>query len=126
MLFWLLAGLVVYLANIFLPMFLFLPAEGFFAHFGSRDKLPEPNVAVGRARRALVNFQENLPIFLGLGILALVVSGANMEQAILGAQLFVLSRIAFIAFYMIAIPITRTVAYVVGLIGLILMAFALI
>lgn len=126
MLIWLLAGLAVYLANVFLPTILFLPAEGLMVHIGSRDKLPDPNVAVGRARRSLANFQENLPIFLTLGILALVVNGVNMEQAVLGAQLFVLSRIVFIVLYMISIPMTRTMAYGVGFVGLILMALALV
>lgn len=126
MLFWILAGLVVYLANIYLPAILYVPTEGIMTHAGSRDVLPDAGVGTQRARRVLVNMQENMPIFLTLGVLALIVEGADMGQAVLGAQLFVLGRIAYTVMYMISIPFTRTAAYMVGLIGCGLMALALI
>lgn len=126
MLFWMLAGLAVYLVNVFLPAALYLPKEGLMNHLGSRDNMPEADAMVGRARRALANMQENLPIFITLGLLAFVVEGADMAQAILGAQVFVIARIAYIAMYMISIVGLRSAAWTVGLIGNIIMAMALI
>lgn len=125
MLIWILLGIVVYLANVFLPTILFLPAEGLIKHIGSRDNMPEPSVLVSRARRALANFQENLPIFLALGLMVLIVNPENMAQAILGAQIFVVSRIAYIILYMISIPMTRTMAYGAGFVGMVLMALSM-
>ena len=126
MVFWLLAGLGVYLLNIFLPAILYLPAEGLVTHAGSRDQQPPVGPFVGRARRSLANLQENLPIFLGLGILALVVPGADIEQAILGAQIFVFARIAYIPLYLASIPYTRSMSYLAGLYGTLLMLLALV
>lgn len=126
MLFWILAGLVVFLANIYLPATLYLPTEGLMTHSGSRDVQPEPSVSTLRARRILANMQENMPIFLTLGVLALIVENVNMGQAVLGAQLFVFGRIAYTVMYMISIPFTRTAAYLFGLVGCLLMALALV
>lgn len=126
MLFWMLAGLIVYLVNVYLPAVLFLPAEGLGRHLGSRDNLPEPNVLVGRARRALSNMQENFPIFVALGLLAFVVEGTDMAQAILGAQIFVIGRAAYIAMYLISVPGLRSAAFTIGLIGNIIQVMALV
>lgn len=126
MLFWLIAGLAVFLVNILLPAALYLPSEGLFAHMGSRDVLPTPGKYVERARRALANLQENLPFFLTFGVLALIVEAANIDQAILGAQIFVFARICYLAFYLISIPFTRSLAYVAGFIGTIMMLLALL
>lgn len=126
MLTWLFAGMLVFLFNVYLPAALYFPAVGFKKHMRSRDDLPEPNKMVQRARRSLANFQENFTIFLALGILALVIEGANMEMTILGAQVFVFSRLAYIIFYMISIPFTRSLAYGVGFVGMFMMAFALV
>lgn len=126
MLFWILAGLGVFLANIYLPAALFFPSVGMTRHVASRDDLPQPGRYVGRARRSLANYQENLPIFLTLGLLAMIVESADMEQAVLGAEIFVLARIAYIACYMAAIPWTRSTAFLVGLGGQVMMLLAII
>ncbi len=126
MLFWMLAGLAVYLVNVFLPAAMFLPKEGFATHMGSRDTLPEPDALVGRARRSLLNMQENMPFFIALGLLAFVVEGVDMAQAILGAQMFVIGRAAYMVMYLVSIPGLRSAAYGVGLVGNIIMALALI
>ncbi len=126
MLIWLLAGMAVFIVNVYLPAILFLPAEGMIKHLGSRDNTPPESKMVGRARRSVANFQENLTIFLALGILALVVENTDMALAVLGAQIFVISRIAYIICYMISIPFTRSIAYTAGFIGMAMMAYALI
>lgn len=126
MLFWILAGLAVYLATIYLPAALYLPTEGFGTHLGGRDDQPPPSRLAARARKALANTQENMPIFLTLAILALVVEGADAARAETGAMLFVLARIAYPPLYLAAIPGLRSIAYGVGLFGCLLMALSLV
>lgn len=123
---WILLGLAVFLLNVFLPAMLFLPQIGVGTHVGPRDQLPEPNALVGRARRSLKNHQENIIVFLALALLALVVEDTNMAQAILGAQLFVVARLAYMPLYLIGVPWIRSIAYGVGLLGCALIALAVI
>ncbi|WP_130402663.1 MAPEG family protein [Thalassococcus sp. S3] len=123
---WLLAGLAIYYFTLFLPGLFLLPQMGFAAYTGSRDAEPEPSVHRARALRIQRNSLENIAPFLALGILALVVPEADMDQALLGAQVYVLARVAFLALYIFAVPFVRSLAWIVGFIGLIAMAFALI
>ena len=126
MLFWILAGLAVYLVNIYLPTVLFLPKEGMETHAAGRDNMPEPDVRTARARRALANMQENLPIFLTLAILALVLEGVNPGLAVTGAAIWVLARLVYIPAYLVSIPYTRSLVYVVALVGNVLQVIALL
>lgn len=126
MLFWILAGLAVLLVSIYVPAMLFLPTEGLMRHLGARDSLPDAGALTIRARRAHANLLENMPFFLTLGVLALVVEDVAMGQAILGAKLFVLGRIAYLVAYLSGIPMVRSVMYTIGLIGCVMMALALI
>ncbi len=126
MIFWILAGLGVYLLSVYLPAILYLPREGLVNHAGPRDELPEAGAYTNRARRALGNLQENLPIFLTLAILALVAPSADMAQAILGAQVFVIARLVYIPVYLISVPWTRSLAYLAGLVGNVIQLLALI
>lgn len=126
MVFWVLAGLVLYLVQIYLSAAIYLPVEGLARHAGGRDTLPERGVYAGRAERALVNLKENMPFFLTLALLALIIEGADMGQAVLGAQIFVLSRAAYVVLYLISIPWTRSAAYTVSIVGLLMMAAAVV
>lgn len=126
MLIWILSALALHLVHVYLPAILFLPSEGVMTHVGSRDRLPEPSFLVSRARRALANYQENLPVFLALALLTYVQPGVDMASAVLGAQIFVVARAAYLVLYLISVPFTRSIAFLVGFGGLILMLFALL
>ncbi|WP_153769829.1 MAPEG family protein [Labrenzia sp. CE80] len=115
MLFWIAAVLALYLAQIYLSATLFLPAEGLVAHAGPRDSLPDRGKYAGRAERVLVNFKENLPFFLVPAVLALALPGTDLSAATLAAQIFLVARIFFAAFYMFGVPWARSLAYGVGL-----------
>ncbi len=123
---WIIAALGVFLVNIYLPAAMFLPQEGLLNHAGPRDNLPEPAPMAARARRALANMQENLPIFLALALLAMILPETDMGRAILGAQLFVYGRIAYIPLYLFGIPWLRSAAYGVALFGCILILLAIL
>lgn len=123
---WLLAGLGLYLVSIYLDAAILLPSEDMMDRLKGRDKPVEPSVLAKRARRATENLKENLPIFITLGLLALIVPAADMDQAILGAQIFVLARAAYVVAYLIAVPFLRSAVYMVSLAGLAVMVLGLL
>jgi len=125
MVFWLLAGMGLYLVNVHLAGLLLMVQVGPMTHAGSRDDLPSPGRYRARAMRAADNFAENLPVFLGLGLLVLMVEGSNMAQAVLGAQIFVLSRVLYIPIYVAGVPMVRSLLFMVGFIGLVMIALSL-
>jgi uncharacterized MAPEG superfamily protein len=126
MLTWILLGLGVHYAGVFLPSTILLPRIGVTAYAGSRDDDPEPLVTQARAQRAVRNMQESLPAFLALSLLALNLTDTNMDQAILGAQLFVVARAVYLPLYVFAVPFLRSMVWTVGFIGLVLMMLALL
>lgn len=84
---------------------------------GPRDDLPEPTVELARARRALANLQETLPIFLTLGVLVIVydVEGWLVH---LGGTLYLTGRIAHLVSYMKALTPWRSIAFGVAMAGI--------
>lgn len=119
--FWLLAGLGVYLIQIYGAAAIYLPAEGLMTHMGGRDNLPEKGVLAGRADRALVNMKENLPLFIALSLLALIGDGADIALATQGAMIWVWARLAYFGLYLAAVPFLRSAAWGVSMAGLVMM-----
>ena len=124
--FWILIALAVYMINVFLPSLMYLPQIGIGGQVGARDNLPDHAPLAARARRSQANHIENLPIFLALAFLVMLRDDPNMGQAILGAQLYVAGRIAYMPFYIAGIPWLRSLAYLTSFAGYILMAWALV
>lgn len=86
--------------------------------FSNRDEMPPMSPAAGRARRAAANMVENMAIFLGaLAALAAAQPAVVPEAAILGANLFFWSRLAYWPSYWIGIAVLRTVLWGVGIAG---------
>ena len=95
------------------------------AQMGPRDDLPEPTRELARSRRALANLQETLPIFLTLAVLC-IVYGEQGWLATLGAAVYFLARVAHYNLYMRGISPWRSIAFLVSLIGMVLMAIPLV
>ncbi|MGR3364244.1 MAG: MAPEG family protein [Maritimibacter harenae] len=121
MLSWILAAIVLHAIYVFTPTLLYFPTEGVSRHMGGRDDLPPAPPLVGRARRALANWQESLPIFILLALLAVV---RDVDVAT-GAAVFVIARLAYLPLYLTGIPGLRTLAWVVAVVGLVMMALGL-
>ena len=86
--------------------------------FSSRDTPKDAKgVAVGRATRALHNYIENYVPFVAMD-LALI---ATAHPSSNGAILWVLARIAYLPVYLLGIVYVRTLAWVLGVIGLLMM-----
>lgn len=92
---------------------------------GPRDALPEPTIELGRARRALANLQETLPIFLTIGLL-LIVYGIDWWLVHLGGALYVAGRVAHLVCYMKGLTPWRSIAFGVAMAGMFCLAGALI
>ena len=118
MTFWILAALVLYFVQTLLPVT--FRYKGSPEAMKSRDVMPEATVMYGRADRALTNVTEAMILFLPLALLTIDASGA-----VLGAAIFVCARIIYVPLYLAGVPFLRTVAWVAGLGGLLVMAMAL-
>jgi len=87
--------------------------------FGNRDGLPALTGWAGRAQRAHRNMLENLVLFAAL-VLITTVAGKTNSTTLLGAQLFFWARAAYAVIYLAGIPYLRTAAWLVSVIGLVL------
>ena len=86
---------------------------------GNRDGLAPLTGFAGRAQRAHLNMLENLPLFIALVLIAQIAGKAN-GSTLIGCELFFWGRVAHWVIYLIGIPWLRTIAWVVSVIGLIL------
>lgn len=125
MLFWIFAGIIAYIATVWLPSLFLVSQIGVMGYAKGRDEEPTSSPLHGRAQRAARNVRENFPVFLTLAVLSLVIDTADLAQAIWGAQIFVVSRVFFPAAYMSGIPFLRSTVYTIGFIGCLVMALAL-
>lgn len=126
MLTWLLIAIGLYYVQVFLPASFKLLNIGVGQYLGARDEVPPLTGVPARLERATMNMRENFPVFAALAVAALAIGAGDNGQAILGAQLFVVSRAIYIPLYALAVPVVRSLAAVGGWAGLIMMALALI
>lgn len=92
---------------------------------GNREKMPEMSSWAGRAARAHSNMLESLILF---AILVFAARVANISNAmtLLGTQLFFWGRLAHAIIYIIGIPWLRTAAWLVSVIGLLVIFWQLV
>jgi uncharacterized MAPEG superfamily protein len=86
---------------------------------GNRDDMPAMTGFSGRAQRAYFNMLETLPIFVALVLVAQLASKAN-ATTLLGCQLYFWGRLAHWLIYLAGIPWLRTLAWVVSVVGLVM------
>ena len=86
---------------------------------GNRDGLAPLTGFAGRAQRAHWNMLESLPLFIVLVLVAHIAGKAN-GTTLTGCELFFWGRLAHWLIYLLGVPWLRTVAWVVSVIGLIL------
>ena len=92
---------------------------------GNREGLPEIVGWPGRARRAHLNMIENLVLFAALVLIAAAAGKANATTA-MGAMIFFWARLAYALIYLIGIPWLRTLAWLIGVIGMAMIAWVLL
>jgi uncharacterized MAPEG superfamily protein len=77
----------------------------------------------GRLDRAWKNYLETFPIFVA-AVLAENAAGHGSGLAPLGAQLYFWGRVAFLPIYAAGIPVLRTLAWTVAVVGIVLVLAA--
>lgn len=92
---------------------------------GNRDNLPEPTPLAARADRAAKNTMENFILFAVLALAAAIAAPDN-ERVLLGAQIFFWARVVYLPIYYAGIPGVRTGVWAIGVVGLGLIASALL
>jgi uncharacterized MAPEG superfamily protein len=117
--------LVLLLVQVQLPGAYLTKQVGAKAQTGPRDNLPEPTVELARSRRALHNLQETLPVFLTLAILSIVL-GEQGWLSIVGGTLYLVGRVVHLPCYMLGLSPWRSVAFLVSVIGNLMLAIPLV
>lgn len=93
---------------------------------GARDVRPDlKGIFAGRAQRASDNFRETYPAFVGL-VIALAIVGDASGWGLTGGWIWTVARVVYIPLYLAGVPYMRSIAWVVSLVGLVLMLVALI
>lgn len=92
---------------------------------GNREHMPEITGWAGRAERAHRNMLESLVLFAVLVLAARALNVSN-SLTVLGAQLFFWGRVAHAALYIAGVAWVRTAAWVVSVLGLLLIFLQLI
>ncbi len=95
--------------------------RGLKYNVGPRDGTPPPfGLIAGRAERALRNYNETLPAFIGLA-LALVLADRHGGLSELGAFIWLTARLVYLPFYLLGVPWVRSLAWGISMLGLLLM-----
>lgn len=92
---------------------------------GNRDAPPDETLIAGRLDRAKNNMLESLPVFLALALLAMI-KGRETGVITQAALVFLVARAAYVPAYVSGIPGLRSAIWLVGVAGLVVMAFSLI
>lgn len=95
------------------------------AQAGSRDNLPEPSVFNKRTTRLKNNMIENMVLFAPVVLLASA-TGVSTGDTVLGAQIFFFARVVHAVIYLAGLPLIRPLAWMVSLVGIIMIALALL
>ncbi len=91
----------------------------------ARDNTIDKGVFLQRAKRANANMMESLIIFAPLILVAAFTARFNAMTA-LGAALFFWGRLAYAPLYWFGVPWLRSVAWFVGIVGIVLVFLQII
>jgi uncharacterized MAPEG superfamily protein len=100
-------------------------ATGLSWNMGPRDDPPTPSVRAARLGRAQANLYETLPLFAAAVIIAKI-AGREGWMTVYGTALYFWGRVAYVPLYAFGVPVVRSVAWGVSLLGLFLVIAALL
>lgn len=117
----LVAGCVLALIHIFAAGHVRTRQYGTAWNVGARDEaLPPPEPIVGRLTRAQANYFETFPI-VAAAILIDAAAGLFAQGTAIGALLWLGARIVYLPLYAAGVPVVRTLAFGVSLVGLVML-----
>lgn len=92
---------------------------------GARDgENPPPGKLAGRLMRAQANLFETLPIFIGAVVIASI-EGKFGALTFWGTHLYFCARLIYVPLYAFGVPYIRSLVWLVGLAGLLMIIAAL-
>ena len=111
-------GAILLLVHVFAAVHLKTKQYGRQWNVGARDDaLPPLNPVAARLARAQANFQETFPIAI-VALLGVVIAQRTSSSTALGGWIWLGARIIYLPLYAMGVPIVRTVAFVISLVGL--------
>lgn len=122
---WLLWAVALTFAQMLVAVLGATAQVGLPALAGNREGLAPCTGWAGRAARAHHNMLENLVLFAALVLIAVVTNKTN-PATLLGAQLFFWGRLAHALVYIAGIPWLRTLAWLVSVVGMVLIFLQLL
>ena len=90
---------------------------------GPRDDPRPVTGQAARLSRAYANFLETFPLF-AVAMLAVIVTGKTGSQTQFGAWLYVIGRVAYTPLYAMGLPVVRTIAWTLSMVGIVLVIVA--
>lgn len=81
---------------------------------------PPVGKVTARLQRAQANLFETLPLFAAAVLIAHV-AGRHSDQTVLGCQLFLAARVAYLPLYAAGVPVVRTLVWAVSIAGLVML-----
>jgi len=122
---WLLWAVALTFAQMLVAVLGATAQVGLPALAGNREGLAPCTGWAGRAARAHHNMLENMVLCAALVLIAVVTNKTN-PATLLGAQLFFWGRLAHALIYVAGIPWLRTLAWLVSVVGLVLIFLQLL
>ena len=98
--------------------------QGMAYGLSPRDERKSLTGVPGRVERAYGNFMQTFPLFAAV-VLAAQVLDRHGWMTVWGAGLYFWARVAFVPLYAVGIPGPRTLAYVVSIVGIVLLLVGL-
>ncbi len=84
-----------------------------------------PLTGVGaRVQRAFANYMQTFPFFAAAVLLAYA-TGRHSWLTVTGAQAYFWARVIYVPLYATGVPVARTVAFVISLVGIVMILVAL-
>ncbi|HYW17289.1 MAG TPA: MAPEG family protein [Allosphingosinicella sp.] len=113
-------GCILALVHIFVAVRFKTRQYGTKWNVGARDdELPPALPIVGRLARAQANFFETFPIFAAAALIV-AVAGLGDRWTEIGAWLWLAARILYLPLYAFGVPVVRTIAFLVSVVGILL------
>ena len=78
-----------------------------------------PTLLVGRAQRAFSNLMETYPLFVA-AVLAVAVTHRTGAWSLIGAHLYLWSRVVYLGLYLAGVPLIRSLVWNVALAGILI------
>lgn len=98
--------------------------HGLAYNMGPRDEQKPLTGIGGRVNRAFSNFMQTFPLFAA-AVLVAHVAGRHTAWTVLGAHLYFWARVAYVPLYAMGVPVVRTAAFGVSVVGIVLILLAL-